>query len=92
MDAGTNTQRSCRYRIQAAMNRNRIKGPTRNDAVIRWEYSMSALVSRGGKIPPSQPGQSGQPRPDSVTRTTPPRITNPNAATTVNAESPRNQL
>ena len=89
--AGTTTQRSRRYRTQAAMHRKSIRGPTTNDAVIRWEYSMMALVSRGGKMPPSQPGQSGQPRPDSVTRTTPPRMTKAKVARTVNAAIPRNQ-
>ena len=90
--AGTKTQRSCRYLTQAEMNKNTISGPTRKDAVMRWEYSMMAFVSNGGKMPPSQPGQSGQPRPDSVTRTTPPRITKANVARTVNAEIPLNQL
>ena len=36
---------------------------------------MMALVSSGGNTPPWQRGQSGQPNPDSVTRTTPPKIT-----------------
>ena len=74
------------------MNRNKINGPTKKDAVILWEYSMIASLLRGGKIPPSQPGQSGQPRPDSVTRTTPPRTTRANVAKTVKTEIPQNQL
>ncbi len=74
------------------MNKNKIKGPTTKDAVILWEYSMMASLFNGGNMPPSQPGQSGHPNPDSVTRTTPPRTTNENVAITVKAEIPRNQL
>ena len=52
---------------------------------------MMADVSRGGINRPWHRGQSGQPNPDSVTRTTPPRTTKANAANTVNSVRPRNR-
>src|SRR5262245_5348102 len=39
---------------------------------VRWEYSMIAFRSAGGYGRPWHSGQSGQPRPEPVTRTTPP--------------------
>ena len=53
---------------------------------------MMAVISKGGIILPWHSGQSGQPNPDSVTRTTPPRIIRAKAANTVVSVSPRNQL
>ena len=54
-------------------------------ATSRCEYSMRTWYSNGGMICPWQSGQSGQPRPDSVARTTPPSVISPNVAATVTA-------
>jgi hypothetical protein len=43
-------------------------------AMKRCGYSMMASDHIGGMICPKHPGQSGHPRPDSVTQTTPPSV------------------
>ena len=60
-------------------------------AVRRWEYSMRTWYSNGGMICPWQRGQSGQPRPDSVARTSPPMVIRANVTTTVTARRIRNR-
>ena len=44
-------------------------------AARRWLYSSHAPRSAGGMRRPWHRGQSGQPRPEPVTRTTPPTVT-----------------
>lgn len=51
------------------------------EAASRWEYSISASNSIGGNSLPWHRGQSGQPRPESVTLTTPPKVTREKTAT-----------
>ena len=48
-----------------------------------WEYSIMVWYSKGGISSPWHKGQSGQPNPDSDTRTNPPSDTCKNAVTSV---------
>jgi hypothetical protein len=50
-------------------------------AVARWLNSIIGVLSAFGIGRPSQSGQSGQPSPDSVARTTPPTATSAHDAT-----------
>ena len=57
-------------------------------AIVRWVHSIQALASSiGGSSRPWQNGQSGQPRPESVARTTTPTMTSRIAVPRVSAAS-----
>ena len=81
---------SRRYANQAAQQVANTKGPTKTEATSLWLYSMIASVLKGGTTLPWQSGQSGQPRPDPVTLTTPPSTTKARTAATVVRQRTRN--
>ncbi len=57
-------------------------------AMVRWTHSIHAFGSSiGGSSWPWQNGQSGQPRPESVARTTTPTMTSRIAVPSVSAAS-----
>ena len=56
-------------------------------AAVRCEYSMIAVFSAGGNSSPWQSGQSGQPSPEPVVRTTAPMPISTRVATAVVAAS-----
>src|SRR5919108_3345940 len=58
----------------------------------RWLYSMSAWYSSGGISRPWHFGQSGQPSPERVARTSPPTPIRANVAAVVATTSLRNRL
>jgi len=64
-------RRESRRPSQAAAAAARIGGDV-GDAVRRWEYSRIVSMHSGGSRLPGHRGQSWQPSPDPVTRTTPP--------------------
>ena len=77
MAAGTSARRVRSSPVRAARkattNIAATSSPTMA-AVSRWEYSIRTWYSNGGMMLPWQSGQSGQARPDPVTRTKLPRL------------------
>ena len=69
--AGQRMDRCCRYRSHATTRVASTSSPT-TEAASRCVYSMRTSRSKGGMTCPWHMGQSGQPKPDPVTRTTPP--------------------
>ena len=75
-------RRCSRYRaIVTAPSAARLRPPA--IAMKRWNHSMRVCGSRPGRNCPWQSGQSGQPRPEPVTRTIPPHTTTRNMRTSV---------
>ena len=74
MMTSATVRRSSRYETSVAMSSDT---PARPPATPRkrWNHSMRVAVSSEGRNCPWHVGQSGQPRPDPLTRTTPPHTT-----------------
>ena len=71
---GTSIQGSVLYLRHANTATDRDRRPT-TEATRRWLNSIRGARSNTGTTRPSQRGQSGHPRPEPVTLTTPPRVT-----------------
>ena len=84
----TGLSRKCSHDRAAVAATNRL----RTDAERRWLYSIRVGTLNGGMICPWHRGQSGQPSPESVTLTTPPKVTWPNAAITAATTTVRKMI
>ena len=85
------TTRSSRCLIHTVAVAAIITSPT-SEPTVRWLYSRIAWYSNGGYQRPKHRGQSGQPSPEPVTRTTPPSVICSTSPTTATASSTNSTL
>ncbi|HEX2158001.1 MAG TPA: hypothetical protein VHS79_13660 [Actinomycetes bacterium] len=89
--AATAARRTTRsWPVRQAATTSQATSTMTTEAISRWECSIQACSSAGGTSLPKQRGQSGQPSPESVARTSPPTAMSTNVAAIVTTARRRN--